>query len=142
MPLQLKHPILKDYHLEESDRAFLVEDEPTRITIRQATQRDHERRAQLFSSIIREMGDDDDIIRMIQKFSFEELKRVEVMLTLAGSTIKGIDGKPLFEFDSNGRIKSEHQFMEAWGQLPPIVASEIHDCVIELNVDWRAPSGE
>lgn len=141
MPLVLKHPVIKECHLPRSDELYQVTDEPTRISVRQATQRDHERRAQLFQNIIREMGKDDEVVRLVQRFSFEELKRIEVYLTLAGCNMKDEDGNPVFEFDSKGRLKSEASFNDAWGRLYPVIAQEIHDRVLEVNVDW-APQGE
>lgn len=141
MPLQLSVPLEKEFVLEKTDEAYGVT-EPTKVTIRQAAQSGHERRASLFSNIVREMarGDQDDIVRLIQRFSFEELKRIEVYLTLVGCNITDEHNKPLFKFSSNGHI-SESSFTEAWGKLPPLVATEIHDCVLDLNIAWR-PEGE
>lgn len=142
MPLQLRVPLEQEFELKESDRRFGSEGESTRITIRQATQAAHERRAALFANVIRELGKDsgEDVVRLIQRFSFEELKRIEVFLTLVGCNILGPDDKPLFRFNSNGKM-SEADFNEAWGKLPPFVCDEMHDCVLEVNVDWR-PMGE
>ncbi|MCJ7760944.1 hypothetical protein MUP59_07395 [Candidatus Bathyarchaeota archaeon] len=145
MPIQLAVPIEKDYTLDKSDELYnTAKGEPTRVTIRQATQGDHERRAALFSSIVREMArnsTDGDTVRWIQRFSFEELKRIEVFLTLKACNISGSNGKSLFDFDSNGKIQ-EAKFKQAWDILPPAVAQEIHDCVLELNVDWQPQLGE
>jgi len=145
MPIRLDVPLEKEYMLEETDKTFGVSDsEPTRVTIRQATQGEHERRAALFSQVIREMARDssqDDIVRLIQRFSFEELKRIEVQLTMKGCNIVGPDGKLLFKYNADGKM-GEHAFKEAWDVLPPSVASEIHDKVLDLNVDWRPTSGE
>jgi len=144
MPVHLSVPLEKDFVLEKCDKEFGVPDgEPTRVSIRQATQGEHERRAALFSNIIREMAKNDsqDIVRLIQRFSFEELKRIEVFLTLKACNIVGPDDKLLFSFDAKGRI-TEQKFREAWDALPPSVAQEIHDCVLDLNVDWRPSLGE
>jgi len=144
MPLQMKVPTEKDYTLSRSDKLFGVpESEPTRITIRQGKQRAHERRAALFSQIVREMSknESDDIVRLIQRFSFEELKRIEVYLTLVACNILDEDNRLLFKFNSHGII-SEDDFNAAWGQLDPSVAQEIHECVLDLNVDWRPTLGE
>jgi hypothetical protein len=46
----------------------------------------------------------------------------------------------LFKFNAQGNI-SEGDFNDAWYQLDPSVAQEIHECVLDLNVDWR-PGGE
>lgn len=145
MPIKLDVPIEKDYTLEVSDKLYKTpEGEPTRITVRQATQRDHERRAALFSQIIREVARDSvdgDTVRWIQRFSFEELKRIEVSLTLKACNITGANGKLLFNFNEDGKI-SEEKFRQAWDVLPPAVATEIHDYVLDLNVDWRPQLGE
>ena len=42
MPIQMKTPIKKEFHLEKSDKEFDVQDGATMITIRQATQGDFE----------------------------------------------------------------------------------------------------
>ena len=141
MPLQIKPPILADFHLERSDKTYGISDEPTTVTIRQATQSATERRAKLFSNIIREMSGEADSIRLIQQFSFEELKRIEVMLTLAGCNISDENGKSIFVFNKDGFITDEVAFNKAWGRLPTLVANEIHEKVLEVNVDW-APQGE
>jgi len=145
MPIKLDVPIEKDFILEKSDKLYdVAKGEPTRITVRQATQRDHERRAALFSQIIREVARDTadgDTVRWIQRFSFEELKRIEVMLTLKSCNISGANDKLLFNFSSDGKI-SEEKFRQAWDVLPPAVATEIHDCVLEVNVDWQPQLGE
>lgn len=144
MPIRLDVPLEKDYFLEESDKTFGVEGEPTRITIRQATQGEHEERAALFSQVVREMARDssqEDVVRLIQRFSFEELKRIEVKLTMKACNIVGPDGKLLFKFNSDGRM-ADHAFKEAWNSLPPSVANEIHDKVLDLNIDWRPSLGE
>jgi hypothetical protein len=145
MPLQLTVPLEKDYELTRSDETFGVADDdgPTRITVRQGDQGSHERRANLFSQIIREMTKNDtkDVVRLVSRFSFEELKRIEVFLTLKACNIKNSDGDFLFTFNAKGRI-SEQSFNIAWNMLPPSVAQEIHDCVIDLNVDWRPTEEE
>lgn len=145
MPIRLDVPLEKEYTLEITDKAFNIPaSEPTRVTVRQASQGEHERRAALFSQVIREMARDssqEDVVRLIQRFSFEELKRIEVQLTLKSCNIVGPDGKLLFKFNAEGRI-GEHAFKEAWDTLPPSVATEIHDCVLDLNVDWRPTLGE
>jgi hypothetical protein len=145
MPIRLDVPLEKEYVLELSDKTFgIAESEPTRITIRQATQGEHERRAALFSQVIREMARDssqEDVVRLIQRFSFEELKRIEVQLTMKACNIIASDGKLLFKYNADGRI-DEHKFKDAWDCLPPSVANEIHDCVLDLNIDWQPSLGE
>lgn len=141
MPIQIKAPIIREFVLSKSDKAFGNEGESTRVTIRQATQAAHERRSTLFSQITREWSDGSDGIRLTQHFSMEELKRLEVFLTLAGCNIEDEDGKPLFSFSPEGYLRDEGKFNRAWGLLPPLVAQEIHECVQVVNIDWR-PEGE
>jgi len=147
MPLQLNPPIEKEFTLDQSDKMFGTPDgQPTRVTIRQATQGAHERRAALFSSIVREMARDggDDVVRLVSRFSFEELKRIECYLTMSACNIEWAETdkakpKALFPFSSKGLI-TERAFNEAWMKLPPSVAAEIHKCVQEVNVDWSSES--
>lgn len=144
MPLKLSVPLEKEFRLERSDALFDVKDSsPTTVLIRQAKQGEHERRAALFAQIIRERSIDapEDFVRFIQRFSFEELKRLEVYLTLKGSNIEDADGKPLWDFGKDGNIK-ESEFNKGWSRLPVFIAQEIHDCVLELNVDWQPIVGE
>lgn len=142
MPLELAPPLEEEFELERTDQRFGIKDGSTTVTIKQATQRGHEKRAALFSNIVRELSSNDeaDMVRLIQRFSFEELKRIESYLTMAGCNILDENGKPLFRFDAKGRIP-EGKFNDAWGQLPPLVAEEIHEKVLEVNVDWQ-PEGE
>lgn len=141
MPFRKQIPLVKDLVLERTDKAYGVQGTPTSVTIRQATQSAHERRANLFANIVRELGKNDEMVRLVQRFSMEELKRIEVMLTLAGCNIEDENGSMLFKFDSDGFIRDEAAFNRAWGMLPPLVAEEIHDKVLDVNVDW-APQGE
>lgn len=142
MPIRLEIPVVKEFTLDKSDAAYgITADTPTRISIRQATQGGHEKRAALFANIVREWSNNADGFRLVQRFSFEELKRIEVQLTLASCNIEDNDGKSLFKFDSNGRIIDEAAFKRAWDSLPTAVAAEIHEKVLEVNVDW-GPQGE
>lgn len=141
MPLKIKVPIVREFVLSKSDAAFGTEGEATRISVRQATQAAHERRSNLFSNIIREFSNSDEGIRLVQRFSLEELKRIEVFLTLAACNIEDENGNPMFQFTSEGFLKDENKFTKAWGQLPTLIAQEIHECVLMVNVDWQ-PEGE
>lgn len=141
MPIKLDVPIVKEYTLDESDKAYGIVDQPTRVSIRQATQGGHEKRAALFANIVREWSNNTEGFRLVQRFSFEELKRIEVQLTLAGCNIEATDGASLFKFNDKGFITDEVAFKKAWDALPPMVAAEIHTKVIDLNIDWR-PQGE
>ena len=144
MPIKLSVPLEEEFKLERTDALFDVKDSnPTTVLIRQAKQGEHERRASLFAQIVREQSINapEDFVRFVQRFSFEELKRLEVFLTLKGSNIEGADGELLWDFGADGKI-SEKDFNKGWAILPVFIAQEIHDCVLELNVDWQPVLGE
>ena len=137
MPLQLDIPLEKEYQLEETDNRFGIKDGATTVIIRQATQSAHERRANLFSNIVRELSSSDedaDIVRLIQRFSFEELKRIEVFLTLKGCNILNDKGKPLFRFNARGLI-SERDFNEPEFKCPRGAGHDLHVQVDILSDD-------
>lgn len=137
MPLRLELPIEQEFVLEQTDETYKVsKDSPTKVRIKQASQGSQERRAALFANVIRELPKDDENIRLIQRFSLEELKRVEVFITLIGCNIEDVEGKPLFSFDKQGVSMSESSFTRAWNTLPPSIAQEIHEKVIIVNPDW------
>jgi len=143
MPVQLAVPLEQEFILEKTDADYGEKGSPpTTILVRQARQGEHERRAALFASIVREQSINapEEFVRFVQRFSFEELKRLEVFLTLKACNIENSEGKPLWRFSKNGTI-NEVEFNKGWAILPQSVATEIHDCVLELNVDWR-PEGE
>ena len=143
MPLQMKSPLVKESHLEKSDAELGVTDGATMVTIRQATQGGHELRNDLFAEFKREY--DGNSIRVVQRISFDDIRRREVFLTLSACNIMDENGKnPLFTFE-NGLLKNEAVFSKAWGKLPPIVANEIHEKVLEMNPLWNeaiAPATE
>ena len=142
MPLQLGIPLEKEFVLERTDESFENDGTPTTIVVRQARQGEHERRAALFAKIVRETSsDEEDIIRLVQRFSFEELKRLECFLSLKACNIERPDGSPLWDFDKKGNIR-ESAFNEGWRQLPTFVAEEIHECVLQINVGWAPDVGE
>jgi hypothetical protein len=143
MPIRLEIPLVKESTLDKVDKYYGLKDgdSPTRVSIRQATQGQHEKRAALFSNIIREWSQQADGVRLIQRFSFEELKRIEVQLTLASCNIEDAEGEPLFKFDKKGFIVDEGAFKRAWDSLPPLVADAIHEKVLEVNEDWEPDAG-
>ena len=79
MALKLSAPIEKDFALEKTDATYGLEkgEEPTRITIKQATQAQHERRQGLWDELIQEIvgGDinEPEAIRLVQKINLAEL---------------------------------------------------------------------
>lgn len=144
MPFQLSPPFEQEFELEQTDKDYGKKgDPPTKVLIRQAKQGEHERRSNLFSQIIREQSvkAPEDIVRFIQRWSMEELKRLEVFLTLKACNIQKPDGSPLWDFDKNGNIR-ESMFDKGWEMLPVSVAREIHDCVLIVNPDWDRLVGE
>ena len=144
MPIQLAVPLEKDFELVKTDELFGEKGaSPTTVLIRQAAQGEHERRAALFAQIVREQSVDapEQFIRFVQRFSFEELKRLECFLTIKACNIEGPNGKPLWRFDKNGNI-IESDFNKGWRRLPVAVAEEIHDCVLDVNINWRPVVGE
>lgn len=135
-PLQLTAPLEKTLPLEATDQLF--DCAGTTVTIRQATQAQHEKREELWETHIREVraGDEEDgNIRYVQKFSVFELMRMEAFLTVVESNILDSDGSMLFR-----RGMNEKDFATAWGKLPRSTAEEIHGKVLEVNVDWRRPN--
>jgi len=138
MPLQLIAPIEKDFILEKTDTEFKTEGEPTKILVRQATQGQHERRNVLINTFNRQY--DGVSVVVSQNFSPEDLYRLEVELTLADCNIVGEDEQPLFVFKN--KVVNSSSFMRGWAKLPPTVAREIHDKVIEVNPLWNNPLAE
>lgn len=148
MPIQLLAPIYKTSVLEKTDAKYNVEGDATIVTVKQATQREHEQRQQLFSTLERKFkGLDSDEITLVQHISMEELKKLEVWLTLCECNILGPDGKDLFpsrkgKNDVPQLALTRRQFDDSWGSLPPDVADEIHEKVLEVNFLWSGQEGE
>jgi len=141
MALKISAPIVEDFYLDESDKLYGTSEDPTKIAVRQADQGANERRSRVFAEISRiiENENDSTSMQIRQRWSMEELKRVEVFLTLAGCDIEGPDGQDLFRFTADGKLKmSEAEFAKAWALLPPFVASEIHQKVLKVNYVWSA----
>lgn len=144
MPIKLSAPIIQTFTLEKTDERYGEEGgSPTTVTVRQATQGQHEERQQIFATLERRYDDlDPAIVSLVQKANMEELKRKEVYLTMVDCNITKEDGKkPLFN-SRKGKDgmpvldMSKSEFDQAWASLPPDVAAEIHEKIIELNVMW------
>lgn len=140
MPLKLAAPLYKTYRLEETDKKYGDDGEPTTIMVKQATQKEHEERMQLFSILKREYEEGKpETMTLVQVLSMEELKRLEVRLTLVACNILDEKGNALFQFRAGDHPRLDMtptQFNAAWGMLPPDVANEIHQKVLEVNVMW------
>jgi hypothetical protein len=150
MAFKLEAPVVQTFILEKTDTNYGLEkgDEPTTVTLRKATQGQHEYRQQLFATLERRFNDlAPEQTSLVQTANTEELKRLETRLTLVDSNItkedgkkplflskKGKDGLPELSMDKRG-------FDEAWALLPPDVAAEIHEKVLELNPMWGPRGG-
>jgi hypothetical protein len=149
MPLKLSTPVEKDFVLERSDLAYGNDGEPTRVTVRQATQAQNEKRSHIYSEVTNIINrDPEDLIpelQLRQHWSLEELKRVETFLTLTSCNVLDPDGNPLFRFKmENDKQKidmNNQEFAHAWGRLPGDIAQEIHEKVLEVNPLWDGPLG-
>lgn len=147
MPIKLSAPIEQEFVLEKADETYGNDGEPTRIVVRQATQAQNEKRSRVYSEVNRvlssSLDDGETILR--QQWSWEELKRMEVYLSLVDCNIMNEDGNPLFKFRKNGNHQimdmTTSAFEKAWGLLPTDVAMEIHEKVMEVNLSWRNPLG-
>lgn len=138
MPLRIK-TIQQEFVLEKSDALYGNTNGQTRVIIKQAAQRENERREGLFAKIQRRYSDKNpDEVVVEQKFSFMELYRLEAFLSLVSSNIEAEDGKALFAPET---MQDEKKFETAWGLLLPEVCDEIRDCIYKVNISW-APRGE
>jgi hypothetical protein len=137
MPKAITRPTEKQMRLERFDP-----EGDTAVTVRQATQKQHEVLVDLFSEASRvfDQGDGDKL-EVKTRISPEEIKRRAVYLTLADCNILNADGAPLFRFRATPRGQildmTELEFDQlGWGLLPPEVADEIYEKVLEVNPLW------
>ena len=133
MPIKIEPPVIQDFTLDKADKAGKVSGEPTRVRIRQAAQGERERRDAVYFDFKREYRDGE--VTVTQRISYNDVARMEVMLTLADCNILDADDKPLFKF-KNERVTSEFDFLRSWAQLTPEIADEIHEKVLEVNLLW------
>ena len=134
MPIRIVPPPVKKFILVESDEQLENDGEPTVVFIRPAVQGDEEMRNRLFTSVTSEYVQ--DAIVSSSTLSIDDLRRVEVFLTLADSNLLGYDGKPLFLFENERLSTTEFEFDKVWGQLPNVIAEEIIRYVLEVNQQW------
>jgi hypothetical protein len=143
MPLKLTAPLLKTFELSRADEKYGTDGTPTTVTVRQATQFEHERRQALFATLEQKMSNaDPDEFSLVQNWSLEELKRVEVWLTFVDCNMLDEKGNPLFPSREGKAPVNEKAFTHAWGSLFPDIAAEIHEKILEVNPLWRGQSGE
>jgi len=146
MPVKLIAPIEETLELRRTDVLLKNAGEPTTVTVRQATQRQFEKRASTYANLVQRVTDEDPgSVEYVTRFSQIELMRIEASLTVVGCNIIGPDDEPLFRFktDNQGKamLMDEGAFSKAWGMLPSEVAAEIWEKVREVNLAWR-PLGE
>jgi hypothetical protein len=135
MPLNIQPPIEQEFTLEQSDKEFGNTGEPTKVKIKQAREGENIERMQLWKRYERVFQRNGNTM-VAQEVSPAEVKRKEVFLTLTACNLmmgEGSSAKPLFKFPLK-----ENEFNEAWAMLPPVVADEIYDKVLEVNLDWSA----
>jgi hypothetical protein len=133
MTLKLSAAIETTFILKHSDEVLKNEGEPTTVSIRQATQGDFDTREALLLEFTRVY--DGDGVTITQHFSPTTLRKKEVEMTLAGCNILLDGDKPLFTFH-NGVVDSA-SFNKGWAMLPPVVANEIYEKVLEMNPMWQ-----
>ena len=134
MPLNLEPPVEKEFVLEKSDKKFGNTGEPTTVLIGQAREGENISRADLWARYERRINKADEM-SISQEVSPAIVRRKEVFLTLRGCNLT-MDSKPLFIFPLK-----ESAFNSAWSKLDPFIADEIHEKVLEVNLDW-AVAGE
>ena len=146
MPLKLVSPVESIFVLEISDEHFKTEGDPTKVTIRQATQGGQEKRSFIYSEVTNIINQNSQFaaeMQLRQRWSLEELKRMEVFLTLVQCNISDVDGTDLFRFKLKGDKQvldmNENEFKRAFSKLDPIIAAEIHAKVMEVNPEWGGP---
>jgi len=145
MALQLKTKIEQTFSLDRSDKMY--DGEGTTVTIRQASQYQHEKRQEIFSNMrSRYSADGQDVLEIYQRFNALELHRLDAKLTIVDCNILDEEGESLFKFkkDKSGRSylsMTDAEFDRAWGLLPIDVADEIYEKVLIVNPTW-GPSGE
>ena len=153
MPLQLVAPIVKTFTLDVSDEKYGVEgEEPTTVFIKQAAQHEHALRQDLFSTLERkyrglDTGEPLDEVSIVQRIALEELKELEVWLTLVDCNMLDENGQLLFPSKKSksgemGLSMTRRQFALSWGRLFPDVAIEIHGKVLEVNPLWMGLEGK
>ncbi len=113
------------------------------VIVRQATQEDNQRRADLYAK--RETryeadGATDRIASISEVYQDNPLRRMmlEVYWTLqeTGNLVTE-DGKPYFQ-TTPAKKMPQAEFEALWGQLDPALARAIYAAVLQVNVDWRS----
>lgn len=146
MPLKLIAPLEQEFELEVSDRKYGTDGSPTKITVRQATQAQNEKRELIYAEVTQvfaKNGGKTPDVQFKQMWSQERLKRMECFLSMVSCNIEDEDGTGLFIFKKIGDKQyldmTDIEFEKAWGRLPPDVAQEIHNKVLLVNLQWAGP---
>lgn len=132
MPAQIKPPVIKTFTLTEVDKFLENEGTPTTLTVRQAKQREFEKREALYgaSQIVTRMGPEG--LEIAQTVSYQEQMRIETGLVFEDCDLLAVDGSRLFD-------TSKRSFDEAWASLDEFICEEMHKCVLEVNPTWAPP---
>lgn len=135
MPIKLSPPPEQEFVLERTDKLFNNEGEPTKIKVRQATEGANLERMTLWKDFKRtlEVTDNKSVTSIEQSISPAEVKRKEVYLTLTYCNLQNENGEDWFVFPLN-----ESRFNKQWALLPSAIATEIHEKVLQVNLDWSA----
>lgn len=129
MALRLQPPVQKTLHLERTDVLYPSDGEDTTITVRQASQGEVEKRGDLYSHMVHEWKGEGHLVT--QEFNVATLRRIEAAMTVVESNISDEKDKPLFV-----KGMKQEDFFKAWNTLPPAVAAEITEKVLEVNPIW------
>lgn len=138
MPARLSPPTKETFTLEKTDEFLKNDEDPTTVTIQQASQGEHDQRSILWAKFDKKFSLDEgmDQVTISQEVSPADVRREEVFLTMVDCNLLGTDGKPLFAFPLE-----RNKFKRSWILLPPIVAEEIHEKVLSVNPTWVAGGG-
>jgi hypothetical protein len=154
MPAVLSTPEITTIRLKRLDeRMSIVDDDPTTVTIRQATTRQNQKRSLLFNEVVKELTHE-GLERTIYHLPLYTLMEEEVYLTMVGCNLMKNNGTadqpklvPLFKFAKSDKgheylNMSRKEFAEAWGLLDDGTAAEIYEKVLEVNPHWMMVVGD
>lgn len=150
MPPIIKQPLQKKIMLDAVP-SDLNPERDMYATVRQATQREVEARAELFAESTQRYLAGETAFEVKQRYSYAEQQRKEAFLVLADCNVKIEDEedekgyRDLFIFSKRKDGKAalamtEAEFRDAWGLLPAVIAEAIHDAVLQVNPQWD-PNG-
>lgn len=131
MAFQLQNQIVHPFILHELDPSGEAQ-----VSFRQVATAAMQIRDQLvFSGQSRTLKEEG--VKIERSIPWSVREEIEVRLTICdASGILKADGSPLFIFKNGTLSMNPDQFHEAWGLLPPSVASILHEKCLEANPDW------